>query len=298
MKNYKLAVGNYKLYKITDREDFELKTKNSDNYFYIGVDGIKRGLAVCPSCDNPIRILGLYKPLKNKEPYAEHHNKSTILAKFDSDNYKHCPFSFPNSNRKFDISSKKNCPSPLEKELYYTMRNNFDKAIYLLNRELDFYISFDFAAKLLSNFVKNKAYYDYKATYHNLPWILIDNINAFSLIGRLIKRNSDLWTFLTKRNDVKLVDCDKNGYDIIQPVGDSFVTLKACFMAIKRKIDNSDNLDEKITFGITDSEKVPANWIYKKKYKIDEFYFHNLCKQTENRNQKFLELSKQIMPEI
>ena len=77
-----------------------------------------------------------------------------------------------------------------------------------------------------------------------------------------------------------------------------YVTLKACFMAIKRKIDKSDNLDEKITFGITDSEKVPANWIYKKKYKIDEFYFHNLCKQTENRNQKFLELSKQIMPEI
>lgn len=299
MKNYKLTTGDAEPYKISNREDFELKTKNSDNYFYIGEDGIKRGLAVCPSCDNPIRILGLYKPLKNKEPYGEHHNKSTMLARFDSDNYKHCPYSVPNAKQKFDVSSRQNSPSPLEKELYYTMRNNFDKAIYLLNKELDFYISFEFATKLLSNFVKNKAYCDYKATYHNLPWILVDSINAFNLIGRWVRRESDLWYFLIKRSDVKLVECEKKqDYDTIQPASNSFVMLKACFMAITRKRDESDNLDEKITFGITNSEKVPANWIYKKKHQIDELYFQNLCKHTEYRNQKLLELAKQIMPEI
>lgn len=78
----------------------------------------------------------------------------------------------------------------------------------------------------------------------------------------------------------------------------NFVMLKSCFMAITRKRDESDNLDEKITFGITNSEKVPANWIYKRKHQIDELYFQNLCKYTEYRNQKLLERAKQIMTEI
>ena len=299
MKSYKLKTGNSETYKITTKEDFELQTKNSDKYVYIGTDGIKRGLAVCPSCDNPVRILGLYKPLSDRQPYAQHHNKSTQIAVFSSENYKHCPYSNPNAKQKFDISSIKKAPSDFEKSLYYEMRDYFDKVIYLLNKKLDIYISYDFAQRLLTTFVNCYGYCDSMATHYNLPWILMDSIQSFNLIGRCVKRNSKLWTFLSKRKDIKLIPNKKRTeYEYIQSSINNYVFLKGSFFAHTRRIDENDNLDEIITFGVVDSEDVPANWIFKQKYPIDEFYFSNLCKNTDSRNQNLLDLAKELMNDI
>lgn len=299
MKSYKLKTGISETYRITTREDFEIQTKNTDKYVYIGTDGVKRGLAVCPSCDNPVRILGLFKPLSDKQPYAQHHNKSTQIAIFNSENYIHCPYSNPNAKQKFDISSKQNVPSDFEKELYYEMRDYFDKVIYLLNKKLDIYISYDFAQRLLMSFINCYGYCDCMATHYNLPWILMDSIQSFNLIGRGVKKQSKLWTFLSKRKDIELIpSVKKSDYDIVKTRTQNFVILKGCFFAHTRRIDENDNIDEKITFGVVDSEEVPANWIFKHKYSIDEFYFLNPCKSTDYRNQKLLDFAKELMPDL
>ncbi|MCS5465580.1 hypothetical protein NWO25_19660 [Enterococcus lactis] len=52
--------------------------------------------AICPECDNPIQIIGLYKETQEsgRKPYGKHH-KGTIpyLAKYSEEDYLECPFS-------------------------------------------------------------------------------------------------------------------------------------------------------------------------------------------------------------
>ena len=59
MDTFKLKVGLHPSYKITTK-NFEDKTGNK--YPYVQDQGKNKSrYAVCPACDNPIQIVGLYK---------------------------------------------------------------------------------------------------------------------------------------------------------------------------------------------------------------------------------------------
>ena len=64
MRRFKLHTGKAKVYDLT-KEIYLSETKKDAHYSITGKDGCKRNFAVCPACDNPIQILGLYKKLAN-----------------------------------------------------------------------------------------------------------------------------------------------------------------------------------------------------------------------------------------
>lgn len=295
MKYYKLEKGISKIYKITTKEDFEEKFREKEKYIYKNKNGEKYGLAVCPSCDNPIVILGLYKKLEKQRPYARHHNESTQIATINRTAYLHCPYANPNYNKKYD--KREILPlTDFERNLYYMVRNYFDKIIYLLNSELDFYISDEFAKQMLEEFVNSYAYRNEMANIHNLPYIMLDNIGNFNLICRLIKKNSGLWEFFKKRQDVNLENYNDSYDKVVSKSG--FIFLQCHFYAHTIKRTSDDNILEQIKFGIIDSPDIEKDRIYESTYIINEYRFQNLCKNKKFRNLKKLDIAKEIMPEL
>ena len=56
--------------------------------------------AVCPLCDNPIQIVGLFRRQEEsraRRPYGRHHRGDVPgLCRYDEDAYLHCPYADPN----------------------------------------------------------------------------------------------------------------------------------------------------------------------------------------------------------
>lgn len=70
MRRFKLRTGRNPVYDLT-RENYRELTKKKSIYTGYGQDGRIRNFAVCPVCDNPIQIIGLYKQVKNTpDPYG------------------------------------------------------------------------------------------------------------------------------------------------------------------------------------------------------------------------------------
>ena len=78
-----------------ERDIFESKTYKQYPYYQISgssVTSSKNGnihFAVCPACDNPIQIMGLYKTNK---PFGKHYPKTVPdLAEYNQEAYEYCP---------------------------------------------------------------------------------------------------------------------------------------------------------------------------------------------------------------
>ena len=60
--------------------------------------------AVCPLCDNPIQIVGLFRRQEEsraRRPYGRHHRGDVPgLCRYDEDAYLHCPYADPNGRRR------------------------------------------------------------------------------------------------------------------------------------------------------------------------------------------------------
>lgn len=306
MDEYKLHTGISRIYKVTSKEDFEEQTGNSKTYQYNGIDGIKRGLGVCPACDNPVRILGIYNKLEGQKPHARHHNRSTLFAEFDEGAYYHCPLAEPSQYAWSDMASQKREPTEYEIRMYRIMRDYFDKAIYILNQDLSIKISYTLAERLLKEFLANKGYMSPNASIYNLPWILIERSFSFNLIGHQIKRNSQFHKCLEGVSEIKLIPYKytKDGkeietlYDVIESSTKEYVTLQAHFIQHERKCIDGD-IVESIGFGASMSEDVPIKWLYRETYEINLHRFPNLCEKGKNifRDKKLLDIARNIMKE-
>ena len=71
MRKFKLHTGVSNPYEI-NVENFEKLTLKQEPYHKVGKDGVPRDFGVCPACDNPIQLIGLYKKLENTDrPYGK-----------------------------------------------------------------------------------------------------------------------------------------------------------------------------------------------------------------------------------
>lgn len=97
MDVYKTRVDQTTSTKITVA-NFERDTLQNAPYYQPGSSGgAMSHFAVCPACDNPIQIIGLYKKLEHTpNPYGRHHPRAVAdLAKYDQVSYEFCPYSNP-----------------------------------------------------------------------------------------------------------------------------------------------------------------------------------------------------------
>lgn len=296
MKRFKLTQGLAKPYEIT-RQNFEQLTGGEAPYVEKGKDGETRAFGICPACDNPIQLIGLYRPLPNTDhPYGRHYNRDAEIAKHNEQAYQYCPY----AKHAYERSKKKEKVTNFEKSIYDTLRDNFDYAIYLLSQISGLKVNQTFAADLLDSYLSSRGYLYAEATLYNLPWMLLACYHAKPCFGKVIRKGSPLYLLLQKRKEVNLVPIGESPY--VQVKGkDSWLDLDFTTILHQRTVVD-DEVKETMSLALftTDSKGLPK-MVDKTLLEINEYRFPNLIasdQAKQYRNEELLEMAKRQMPEL
>lgn len=185
-------------------QDFKTKYEErvGNNPGYVQkVRGETKHLALCPRCNNPVAILGIYKKI-NVAPHARHAKEVNIpnVAQYDEYKFQNCPY----HNKRADyIKEYVDETEELQRQdLYKIAKEHYDKAIYLLQKETGIYITLAMAETLAENYVIMRAYNYIDATVYNIPWYLIYSFHGFPLYHMIIRKNSTLYKHLLQQGFV------------------------------------------------------------------------------------------------
>ncbi len=300
MNNFKLRTGPHKIYKI-EKEIFEKETFQIEPYYGLNLKGQSVQFAICPQCDNPIEIIGLYKKLKNTDrPYGKHYPASVDnLAKYNKEAYDYCPYA---SKRLVVTSeSRKELTGDFEKSIYYLMREQFDRVIYLLSREIDISIGPNAARKMLDTYIKMEGWLYPWSSLNNLPWVLGHLSLAKSMFGQLVKKGTSLYNAILENcSSAMFKSSSLADYEVLINKPKQWLNIEYCIILHERNvIDGSviENMQLEVREKTGDFEKR----FFSKKLTINEDYFLNLINLPQDRsrrNNTLLDIAKKLMPDI
>ena len=313
MKRFKLRKGDASVYPVTTKQDFESITGGKSPYVIESKSG-KKGFAICPACENPVQIIGIYKKIKNEsiKPYAKHYNRDAAISKHNEYTYKFCPYASQiySSNEEYETKTE---ISELEYNIYYTLKNNFDAAIYLLQQVSGLYMNKEYIKETLQSYVASEGHLYYGSTIYNLPWLLLymHTMPAIPCYGRIIRKNSFLYNMFTQVPDIIYEDTEKlPGYVIVKGKAGKYIDYQFSFNQHRREIID-DEVQESMTLTLVsnklESQDNPVGFVQLKDNKIyiNETRFPNLLcseKMKEYRktkkNQDLLRMAEELMPDI
>ena len=101
MREIKFTTNFESVLKFSDK-DFKIKYEehvgNDERYLY-KIDGDEKHLAVCPRCDNPVVILGIYRNI-DVSPHARHTRNIDIpdVAQYNEYKLERCPYHVKRAN--------------------------------------------------------------------------------------------------------------------------------------------------------------------------------------------------------
>lgn len=297
MKEIKFTTGYEPVLSFSDKDfktKYEERVGNNPGYIQV-VGGEAKHLALCPRCDNPVVILGVYKKI-DVAPHARHAKGISIpdIAEYDEYKFQHCPYYRRRSNYIKEYVPE--TEEPQRQELYRIAKEHFDKAIYLLERETGIYISLKMAEMLAENYVVMRAYNYIDATVYNIPWYLMYSFNGFPLYHMIVKKNSTLYRHL-KQLGLDLKNSKIKGHVYVE--SDEGYLLKST--NYRYVVDENDNLNEWLDFSILRPDpEVPDNLLYipadRFSVSVDSYHFGNLINfQDWKPRQQILAIAEKYM---
>ena len=179
-----------------EREIYLNETSRKYPYFYDCGDKI-RHYAVCPACNNPIQIIGLFRKHTESPLYAKHIPKTIPdLAEYRQEAYENCPLA-AKRNICAEKGQKKRGNDGISKQLLNIIEKNFDRIVYVLQRSLGIYVSARLAENLLDDYFKEEAYLYKYASLINIrgcwrifhdPDLLLDASSTMKIFAKLFRR--------------------------------------------------------------------------------------------------------------
>ena len=183
------------------------------------------------------------------------------------------------------------------------MREQFDRIVYILEKELDIKIGLNAAKKMLTTYIQSKAWLYPLATYNNLPWMFGYFSWAKSLYGQAVLKDSPLYKAIIRScPNVEFTQHKSNkNYEVLGAKKGKWININYCLLAHKRSVvdDIASETIEIIVWEDLGEDK--RNKFFNKKLTIDEKCFNNLISLSEERskrNVKLLEIAKEVMPEL
>ncbi len=139
MIEVKFHKGISKVYEVSFK-NFVEATKEKSPYVKFGENG-KEAYGICPSCENPVKLLGVYARLKTQRSHARHCKYNVDgLADFDEYKYIRCPYHKENADYVREIRRPEEM-NTFNVEILKLAHDYFDKCIYILQKETGLIIS-------------------------------------------------------------------------------------------------------------------------------------------------------------
>lgn len=280
------------------KKKYEERVGNNPAYMK-EINGELKHLAVCPRCNNPVVILGIYKKI-DSSPHARHAKNVNISGVADYNEYKYLRCPYHKKQAGFVKEYVPETEEPARRELYRLAKENFDRAIYLLEKTTGLRFTMEMSEKIAQNYAAVRAYNYIDANNYNIPWYLLYSHNGFNLYHCLIKKDSTLYRHLKKAGAV-LVKSRLDGYAYVEKdkTGRCDHVLTATDFTFS--VDKAENLNERLEFSILMPDQDVDNALLFKaidrfSIKVDSYYFGNLITYDDWKpDQRLLDIAKKYM---
>lgn len=266
MKKFKATVGSTKEYDVTE-EDFEQALEVNSHL----KDG-KKLYGVCPYCEGPTRLIGLYLVDSSRTPYARHNADSVERVAERTVYTNYCPYN--THTVEHDPNDKYKQVTEHSKAIFNLIENYYDKIVYIIRQEYGIYVSKTKALDILKQLSDFEVWYCTAIDEGNIPWVIMYHLNAESLYGKWIRVDSPLYEGL-KKQGVKFDKTSNPKYECIGKQG-KFFNWTYKISNHRRHIDEDDNLIEtfeEVVFEETETGNIER---YRRKFSIDRQWFNNL----------------------
>lgn len=277
--------------KAITKEGFEADTQKGPPWYPLSIDGTADDkpspYAVCPACDNPIQIIGLYRlPKGVAEPYARHANHSVPgLAALDvARRACCCPYYQPRPHAR---SARREHLDTVGIKILSTLIEQFDRVVYLLEKDTGIRFSRQHLGKMLTTYRDWQGYLYTGATLLNVPWIFAYMSNAQSLFNQRVDADSDLGKAILA--GVPDADIDAGGHIVNRVHADGstrFFLLSVSFIHHAQTLDPDQGLVETMkmrVFSDTGGGLDTVPYLFETLITFDPAYFQNLLGLPEAR---------------
>ena len=205
--------------------------------------------------------------------------------------------SVENNNQIEELNDKL---TEFERNIYYTVRDYFDYAIYLVEEITGLMVDERYAQQILQEYIARQGYMYYDATYHNIPWMLLYFCGSEPVYGKLVHDGSLLYNMLNEREDVSLTRYNDSQYYKVDKAG-VCQDLRYSVILHEKKVENNE-VREEIHFRLLslDEDNLPV-WKADKVLKINEYRFSNLIHSKmamSDRKDELLQIARQLMPDL
>lgn len=252
-------------------------------------------------CDNPVQLIGLYAPEKSRvRPYGRHCGKDVPIGTHNERNYRYCPYA--SHVYETDRNAGKPELTDFERDIYHIARDNFDIAVKIIQEDTGICVSKRLAGQLLDNYVASRGHMYYHATPDNIPWMFLYFLDTGSITNYIIRKDSDLYQYLSGRDDVVLLPSSYiRGYYVVRGNG-RYPDQLLLFKHHNRIVTQDGYLSESIRTVLMKEQQVGTTGReYRKKIEISGVRFMNRVaseKTQEYRDPVLLALAKERMPDI
>lgn len=298
---------------VLTKENFKKLTQERKPYVQIFPGKEKNGFALCPCCNNPIRIVGLYRPIKNDiAAYAKHYEGDVPgVGKYNRYLYINC---------KYAINMRNVCPkeernpelTQYGENIYDTVKKYFDKAIYVLQESIGINITSSMAEKMLCDYV-----YSYGCMYpfhtiNNIPWMIMYLSDySIELYGQCVRTDSEIYKKLQEIQCLYFEDIpiDEQSSESKKKFAKKYKILKAkkytqisvLFQRHYREKKNDDEVSEYIYMTVSYRHNSDDKWIYNStiRVEIEDKWFQKLLHSgnaMKFRDTKLLQIAEENMP--
>lgn len=297
MKEIKFTTNYEPVLSFSDKDfktKYEERVGNNPGYIQV-VSGETKHLALCPRCNNPVAILGVYKKI-DIAPHARHAKGINIpnVVQYDEYKFQNCPYHKKRANYIKEYVPE--TEEPKRQELYKIAKEHYDKAIYLLQEETGIYITLTMAENLAENYVIMRAYNYIDATIYNIPWYLIYSFNGFPLYRMIIRKNTTLYRHLLQLGFV-LKDSKVKGHVYLEN-NEGYLLTATNYRYV---VDENDNLNEWLDFSIIRPDATVTDTLLyvpvdRFSVSVDSYHFGNLINyQNWSPRQNVLDIAKRYM---
>jgi hypothetical protein len=225
-------------------------------------------------------------------PFGKHYRsgRRQRLGTYNEDHYDACPYAAKNRNQRPDREFRRG-QSELTDKIKLTLVEQFDRVIYLLEKQLSIKISRRIATDMLGDFIAARGWQYGGATTQNIPWIFAYFSLSKSLFGQ-------------KCSSPTLQQAISDHYPEALWVGDllksngGYLSPRFCFLYHHRQVVEQ-HLSETITFSVSgDQQQV----IFEQVMPIDGSEFSRLQRIPEEKSQHlrqwhWVELAREVFNE-
>lgn len=285
MKIFKLTTESTKVFNLTV-ENYEDKTHRRVPYYAIE-KGEPVYYAVCPGCNNPIKMVNLYDEKiinEDKTPQSLHarHRKGNVpnIAVYSQEQYDNCPL------------RKKNLFGSKVKEPNQEIRNNIFKLVLdypdILHRHVKDITNINFSVRqfilMIIKFIEEKGYHYQCINEFNLPYGFIYMQHSMRIINQYVKKENEQKFPLTKSIN-KSAYFKINNNQILKLDSVKYAEI-SCYFTKHRK---TKYLNETVEFRITESKDKKTKILLEETLQISQTKYINdinNAKQEEKKHHK------------